>query len=465
VKRTFSGGSGANRRLVVIEVSGARVGVLQKRADGGTKRDVKELGSEAEARAECERLARDLLSRGYAEQAGGAVKAAKPAAVAAEPAGASHAFDDVEPAGPVLPRRAAPAAPAAEAEPKKKKSGAKKKKKKAQAGDALDKRVLFGIAAVGLAILGVVGYVVYDGFIKPPTIVGNWQGTMLEFEIGKPIIRTEYALLLDEKKQASMTLQEKFTSVGTYAVKGNRLKLTLKDEDGEPYDREYRISLGHATMDLYDPSTGKQVVQLIRFHGTPAVQKPKGPAEAPKDLAADAAGDVDKAADERIASVAFAPKDNAFRLRHPAGWEVETGSRPDNSYSWANFTSGSAKIAVTADLQGSLISGSDTARDVPEGSELAPVHVAHEHHAKAVAEEFGDYKESKPTLFKGSGLGEGRIASFTASGGGLFGSKLRGYRVTLLTNDRRVTVLCQAPAGEFEKLKPTFLAVSRSLSR
>lgn len=218
-------------------------------------------------------------------------------------------------------------------------------------------------------------------------------------------------------------------------------------------------------MDLYDPANDKLVVQLIRFRATPKVGKPAGPAAAPQELAAEAVGYVDKAADERLASVSFAPKDNAFRLRHPPGWEVETGSRPDNSYSWANFTKDPAKIEVTADVQGSLISGSDSARDVPEGSEHAPVHIAHEHHRKAVAEQFSDYKESKPTLFKGAGLGEGRISSFTASGSGLFGSKLKGYRVTLLTNDRRVTVLCHAPVKEFDALKPTFLAVCRSLGR
>ncbi len=48
---------------------------------------------------------------------------------------------------------------------------------------------------------------------------------------------------------------------------------------------------------------------------------------------------------------------------------------------------------------------------------------------------------------------------------GLFGSKLRGYHVTLLTRDRRVTILCHCPEKEFAKLKPTFLAVCRSLSR
>jgi hypothetical protein len=68
------------------------------------------------------------------------------------------------------------------------------------------------------------------------------------------------------------------------------------------------------------------------------------------------------------------------------------------------------------------------------------------------------------STFKGGALGEGRIATFTASGG-LFGSRLRDYRVTLLTNDRGVSILCHCPEGEFAKLKPTFLAVCRSLSR
>ena len=74
-----------------------------------------------------------------------------------------------------------------------------------------------------------------------------------------------------------------------------------------------------------------------------------------------------------------------------------------------------------------------------EGSELAPVHSAHELYARKAAEEYSDYVESKPTLIKIAGLGEGRIASFTASGG-LFGSKIQGFRATFLTNDRRVSV-------------------------
>ena len=174
---------------------------------------------------------------------------------------------------------------------------------------------------------------------------------------------------------------------------------------------------------------------------------------------------MDKAADASLASVAFSPKDGAFKLRYPPGWESDTGSRPDNTYSWATFTKDSSKIQVYADVAGSLMSGSDSAQPHEEGDESAPVHIAHELYKKTAGEEFTDFLDSKPAVFKGSELGEGRISQFTASGGGLFGSKLRGYHVTLLSRDRRVTILAHCPEKDFPKQKATFLAVCRSFSR
>ena len=126
------------------------------------------------------------------------------------------------------------------------------------------------------------------------------------------------------------------------------------------------------------------------------------------------------------------------------------------------LTNSPAKIQVYADIQGSLMSGSDSAGQFEEGSELAPVHRAHELYKRVAAEELSDYQEGKPGVFKGSSLGEGRISLFKASGG-LFGSNLKGFHVTLLTKDRRLSVLAYGPEGEFAKLKPTYLAVCRSL--
>jgi hypothetical protein len=490
MKRAFTHGTSASGKLVVIEVNGPRVVVTQKKSDGSTKKSERDLRSETEAHTVCEGMVRELIAQGFVERplfASTKSKSARPAPAASKPVAkaavpekinVNYLFEDDEQSpgsdGPVLPRLAAApgAGPAADSAPKKKKAGGKKKKrKKAERGDALDKRVIAGILAVGALGVALAGLFVYDAFLKPPTIVGTWAGSMIDYEIGRPIIHTQYRLLLDEKKRASLTLQEKFTSVGTYAVKGDRLTLTLKDvddekgEEGAGSERQYKFSLGRSTLDLFDPQSGKKMVQLLRFREAPAIGGGTKPPAAPTDLAAGAADQVDKGADARLASVEFSPKDGAFKLRHPQGWSAETGSRPDNTYSWASFTRGSAKIQVFADVQGSLMSGSDSAGQHEEGSELAPVHTAHTLYKKTVSKEYDDYNESNPTLFKGSQLGEGRISAFTASGGGLFGSKLRGYRATLLTNDRRVTVLCHCPEGDFEKLKPTFLAVCRSLSR
>lgn len=488
--RTFTLGTGNNRKYVMLEVRGARIAIVEGRADGLPRRSEKELKGEAQARAACEKMARELANLGYVEQTsvGGGARtgpadaaaskpsarppAARPApAAAAPPVNVEYLFDDDGPAeeaveAPPLPRASA-AAPAAEAEPKKKKkSGRKRKRKKAENGDGLDKRVVGGVMLGGAALVVLMGSFFYDAFLRPPSIVGHWKGSKLEYEISGPIVHTQYALVLGSDRRASLTLQEALTASGTYAVQGDRLTLTLRDEDGEAMELQYKFSLGRAVLDLYDPDSGQKAVQLVRQSGGP----PAGgggapPPEAPKEVAAAAVGEGDQAADERLASVAFAPKDGAFKLRHPPGWKVETGSRPDNTYSWARFTQGSARIQVNADVAGSLMSGSDHAGPQEEGSEFAPVHGAHEMYARNAAEEFNDYRESAPTVFKGSPLGEGRISAFSASGGGLFGSKLRGYRVTLLTNNRRVTILCSCPEGDFAETQATFLAVCRSLGR
>ncbi len=118
-----------------------------------------------------------------------------------------------------------------------------------------------------------------------------------------------------------------------------------------------------------------------------------------------------------------------------------------------------------ADIAGSLMAGSNQSQH-EEGSDLAPVHTAHDGYQRKAAEVFGDgYTESEPALFKSAGMGEGRVATFNATGSGLFGSKIRGIRVTFLTNDRRISIICQAPASQFEKYQPTFLALARSLGR
>lgn len=474
--RRFSLGSSADRKVVVLEVVGSKLNVVRVKPDSATTRQMKDLSSEADARSACEKVAQELIARGYIEHGGGrtptasgvaAVKAnARSVAPINDPDDAPPAslFDDLEPVSESiapLARLAVPPEPAGV--PKKSKTAKKKKKKKtAEDSDGLDKRVLAGVGAVALLVVGIIGYIAYDTFLKPPSIIGSWGGSMVEHEISRSLTHTAYNLVLDEKKNASMTIDHQLTTTGSYSLKGDRLKLALKDDDGYPSDREFRIKLGGSTLDLIDPDSGKLIVQLLRLRGAPAAGGGKADAKAEAALVDKDAGKFDPAADQKIAAVEFGAKDGAFKLRHPQGWQTDTGARPDNTYSYVILTNNPAKIQIYADIQGSLMSGSDSAGQFEEGSELAPVHRAHELYKKVAAEELSDYQEGKPDVFKGSSLGEGRISLFKASGG-LFGSNLKGYHVTLLTKDRRLSVLAFGPEGEFEKLKPTYLAVCRSL--
>jgi hypothetical protein len=290
--RRFTLGSGTDRTIVVIELDGAHMSVVQMMPDSSTKRSGKDFASVTEAQSASDQMARELISRGYAEREARGPKPANTGAAAPKPAqrarkldavGPNGAFDDLEApaatAAPVLPRLAsAPSVKSSNdvAPQKKKATGGKKKKKKAKSGDALDKRVLAGIGAVGVVLMGVFAFIVYDYFIKPPTIVGVWRGGMVEHEISRSLTLTQYDLVLDDKRQAALALQgsreESTTLVGTYVVKGNLLKLVVKDEDGIPSDREYKIVLGRVTLELYDPESGKLLVQLLRSRDKPVVR-------------------------------------------------------------------------------------------------------------------------------------------------------------------------------------------------
>lgn len=509
--RTFVQGSGSDRKFVQIEVQGRRMAIVQGKSDGTTKRTEKELKDEAEAANAAKLMARELETRGFVEKSSGGATPSKPsgkpsvstakassssrspatagAATGSVPSKKSKpivAVEDDAPAGlydleegeveaaPLLPRMAVPppAAPADAKAEKSAKGNTKKKKKKRKKGSKegdLDKRVIYAAAAAGLVVVLGLGFVSYNAFLKPAEIYGTWLGSKLEYEAGGPMSYIQYGLILDEQNRASMSIMGDDPAVGTFQFDRpkNLLKMSFKDEEGDTTDVSYRVSLGRATMDLFELDGKRKVVQLVRQREKLAVAGGPAAPGAPKGVSApDVGGGGDAAADAALASVPFSPKDGAFKLNVPPGWgEPRTGSRPDNTYSWAEFTKGSNRIRVDADVAGSLMSGADSFQGSGEEGEYTPVIVAHENNKKAVSEQYSDFAESEGVLFKGSSVGEGRISEFTASGGGLFGSKIRGYRITLLTNNRRVTVLLQCPEKEFESMKPTFLAVGRSVGR
>jgi hypothetical protein len=490
--RTFVHGTGPERKFITIEVKGRRMAVVRGQPDGSLKRDEKELPSDAEAAHACDLLATQLLARGYVEQkaataptkavkSGSAIRpapapapAARPAAPARKPVPASapdedepyalsEALDEVEAAAPpVLPRMAVrPGGATAEtgsgeksaAKPKK-----KKKKKRKKDGEGQERLFFLGVAGMGVAVIGVIGFLVWDLFFKPGTLPGQWEASRTEYEIGKSLTHDVYKLNLDAQKHAVWTHNDS-TMSGTYTTKGDHLLLSVKDEELSQ-ELEFRFKLGQTTLDLFEPATGKKVVQLVKMSeasGSGSAPAASGSGQG----AAPAAGALPEG-DAGLATQDFGAKDGSFACKYPPGWETKGGAAGDNSFGWGSFEKDYAKIKIEADVAGSLMSGIAHPHGDQEGEE-PPVVTAHNLNKKKVADSLEKYQESDAQAFKSEGLGDGRIAEFTAGGGGLFGSKIHGYRATLLSNDRRVGILCQCPEKEWSKYKPIFFAVIKSL--
>ena len=346
--RTFVLGSGQDRKFVHIEIQGQRMAVIQGKADGSTKRSEKELASEAEAISASQIMARELLARGYVEQklcwqesrkerqqTSQSAKAKPVVSEPDEPEGGLYALDEeVEEAAPVLPRMAVgQAAGTSESGEKPKKSGAKKKKKKkkktSEGGSEfeLDKRVVGGVIAAVLAMVAFGGFLAYEAFLKPPTIVGSWQGSRVEFETGGPMSFIQMSLVLDGQNRAAMTIQGSEPSVGSYRVEGDKLKLAFKDEEGEVDGSHVPVWPGPRDAGPVRDSTaeGKKIVQLIRLRDEPVVAGGGGGPGAPEvaAVAAPEAGAGDKAADAGACACRVCVEGRGFQAVASGGLGVE----------------------------------------------------------------------------------------------------------------------------------------------
>jgi hypothetical protein len=156
----------------------------------------------------------------------------------------------------------------------------------------------------------------------------------------------------------------------------------------------------------------------------------------------------------------FHSTDGVFACDCPEGWTVEGGGGTRTEYSETKFTSGGAEIRIEADLAGSLFADMGR-RDDENNPPVARVHAMKTE--RIGKDEFTNYKEREAKKFNSKGLGEGRKAIFVADGG--MGGKIYGYHATLLTNDKRITIICQCPATNWKTLRPAFDRVIASMGR
>ncbi|NUQ62218.1 MAG: hypothetical protein HUU20_07005 [Pirellulales bacterium] len=151
----------------------------------------------------------------------------------------------------------------------------------------------------------------------------------------------------------------------------------------------------------------------------------------------------------------YAAKDQSFAIDYPDSWEAVGGGQ--SGFYSARFTSGSASIKVTADMVGSVIgnivdpNSTSSTEEVPE--ELKAIYQVHEMGKEKMAEEFANFQESPATPVQ-TAFGDSRLAEFI--GGGSFGGKMHGYRLTALGVDRRITVVCCCRENDWKTLEPAF---------
>lgn len=153
----------------------------------------------------------------------------------------------------------------------------------------------------------------------------------------------------------------------------------------------------------------------------------------------------------------FDSADKQFMCEYPTGWSV-TASGGKGVLSHSAFTSGSAKIDIASDLFGSLMAGVPAPRD-PDVE--PPVARIHEMGKEKLTNELPSAAEEPAQPIR-TILGEGRISEFSSPAP--LGKKIRGYRATVLSRDRRLTIICQCAESDWESLKDPFNKVISSLA-
>lgn len=152
--------------------------------------------------------------------------------------------------------------------------------------------------------------------------------------------------------------------------------------------------------------------------------------------------------------------DNSFSCDQPGGteWTMhETGATSGN-LATVTFQSGHVRVRVVSDATGSIMGDIATAgnANLPPEQQVPAVQKLHMHDVAVLANDLPGYKEGDAQPFQ-SQFGDSRVSEWTADG------SLHGYRVTMLTHEREITVICICPERNWAVLKPAFLQIINSI--
>ena len=148
--------------------------------------------------------------------------------------------------------------------------------------------------------------------------------------------------------------------------------------------------------------------------------------------------------------------DNTFSCDQPAGWDHHETGALGGVLSTVSFIKGKVRFKVISDAEGSLLSeGTNSANaNLPVELQIPAVQKLHERDKHQLADNIPGYSEEKPTIFN-SKVGDSRASEWIDSED-KSGSRLHGYRITMLDKDREITVICSSPERNWAVMKPVF---------
>lgn len=161
--------------------------------------------------------------------------------------------------------------------------------------------------------------------------------------------------------------------------------------------------------------------------------------------------------------------DNTFSCDQPAGWTMHETGATSGALSTVTFQQAHVRVRVISDSIGSLRGDMATAANnsaggmpLPPGVPPPPppkpaVEQLHEQDKAQLADGLHGYQEGEMKPLE-SRVGDSRLSEWTADGG-----KMHGYRVTMLGNQREITVICLSPERNWAILQPAFQRIISSV--
>ncbi len=159
---------------------------------------------------------------------------------------------------------------------------------------------------------------------------------------------------------------------------------------------------------------------------------------------------------------AYTALDGSFVCDRPVGWKTKEAGSPGGSRAMVTFESDKVVIEVESDASKLLTANSNVANPYAATPFAKVLPLVEQMHQKDVAQwmdALPNFKDTKAEPFD-SKFGDARVSEWTASKGNI---KLHGYRATMASSDREISVFCLTPERNWKILEPAFQRIITSV--